>query len=169
MEVIVLAYLSAPIIVEALQKEDFCRTVIQSIEKRGIEVFAPQFLDPASAKDIYTRDVEKVRLADFLIAEVSSPSLGVGMEIMLAIELVKPILMFMHRRSGPLSKMVSGAPCKVLFMYDAMEDVVEILTSRYLENLIVQKCPVCASEVAEVLDEEVRCIACQFSGLETVV
>ncbi len=165
----VLAYLSAPIIVEALRKEDFCRTVVGAIEKKGIEVFAPQFLEPASAKDIYTRDVEKVRLSDFLVAEVSSPSLGVGMEIMLAIELVKPILMFMHRQSGPLSKMVSGAPGKVLFIYDRIDDVVDILTSRNLENLIVQKCPVCASEVAEVLDEEVRCVACQFSGHEITV
>jgi hypothetical protein len=165
----VLAYLSAPIIVEGLRRDEFCIAVIGVIEEKGIEVFAPQFLPPTTAERIYERDVEKLRMSDFVVAEVSSPSLGVGMEIMLAIELVKPILMFHSMDSGPLSKMVAGAPGKALFTYRSLEEVTNILSTRNLESLIVQKCPVCSCQVAEVIDEEVRCVACQFSGHQVVV
>ncbi|TFF84640.1 hypothetical protein EU524_00705 [Candidatus Thorarchaeota archaeon] len=165
----VLAYLSAPIIVAGLRKDEFCSSVVKTIEDRGIEVFAPQFLEELNSKEIYRRDVEKLRLSDFVIAEVSNPSLGVGMEIMLAIELVKPILMFYSVDSGPLSKMALGAPGKALFEYEQTKDVIAILKSRDLDNLMVQKCPLCSCEVAEVIGSEVRCIACQFSGHEIVV
>lgn len=163
------AYLSAPIIVEGMRRDEFCRSVVTALESKGIDVFAPQFGEPAEARDIYLRDVEQVRLSDFVIAEVSNPSLGVGMEIMLAIELVKPIIMFYQNGSGPLSKMVIGSDCKALFEYESIDDAISILKSRNLENLIVQKCPACACQVAEVLEEEVRCIDCQFSGHAVVV
>lgn len=165
----VLAYLSAPIIIEGLRKDEFCSSVAKAAEETGIEVFAPQFLEVVPAEDVYERDVEKLHLSDFVVAEVSNPSLGVGMEIMLAIELVKPILMFRSATAGPISKMVSGAPGKALFTYERLEDVVNILKSRNLENLVVQKCPLCSSQVAEVIGDEIRCIVCQFSGHEILV
>jgi hypothetical protein len=165
----VLAYLSAPIIVKGLRKDEFCTAVVKTLESKGIDVFAPQFSEPSDAREIYLRDVEQVRLADFVVAEVSNPSLGVGMEIMLAIELVKPILMFYQKGSAPLSKMIIGSDCKALFEYESLNEVLSILKLRNLENLIVQNCPVCTCQVAEVLEEEVRCIECQFSGHEVVV
>ncbi len=158
----VLVYLSAPIIKTGLQKDEFCNTIVSVIEDLGINIFAPQFLGPAEAGEIYRRDVRNVRMCDFVIAEVSNPSLGVGMEIMLAIELQKPILMFHEADVGPISKMILGANGKVLLEYSNPEDVERILRTHYLENLIVQKCPACASHVVEVDGEDLRCVGCGF-------
>jgi nucleoside 2-deoxyribosyltransferase len=165
----VLAYLSAPIIHSTFHKDDFCFTVITVLENKGIRVFAPQILNEDEPQTIYRRDVENVRLCDFLIAEVSSPSLGVGMEIMLAIDLMKPVLLFHRSDSERISKMILGADGKVLFEYQSSQGVEDILNSINLESLIVQVCPTCDSQVAEVLEDEIRCIACGHTDHDFVV
>ena len=156
----VLVYLSAPIIKKASRKDEFCNAVVSVLEDLGFNVFAPQFLGPAEPEEIFRRDVYNVRMCDFVVTEVSNPSLGVGMEIMLAIELVKPILMFFKGQIKSLSKMVLGADGKVLFEYHTIEDVEKKLLSHNLENLIVQKCPVCDTQVAEVVEDELKCLGC---------
>jgi nucleoside 2-deoxyribosyltransferase len=165
----VLAYLSAPIIHSNFRKDDFCYTVITVLEDVGIEVFAPQLLEKREPDTVYHRDIEQVRLSDFIIAEVSSPSLGVGMEIMLAIDLVKPVIMFHNSSAEQISKMALGADGKVLFEYSSMKEVERVLRSMNLENLIVQKCVSCSSQVAEVLEDEIRCVACGHSERDIVV
>lgn len=156
----VLAYLSAPIIHDNLRKDDFCSIVIKALEDKGITVFAPQFLEPAEPHIIYQRDVENVMKSDFLIAEITNPSLGVGMEIMLSIEMMKPVLLFYNSDIRQLSKMVMGAPGKVLFVYDTLKDVNGILRKLNLDNLMVLKCAYCNSHVAEVIDDEMHCVEC---------
>lgn len=165
----VLAYLSAPIIHSKYRKDDFCTAVLEFLEQNGVNVFAPQLLGPAEARVVFNRDVKQVRMSDFLIAEVSSPSHGVGMEIMLAIELIKPVLLFFNTDSFPLSKMIAGAEGKALFEYDSIDKVIEILSSINLHNLIVQRCPKCPSHVAEVLDDSIRCVVCHHSDRDIVV
>lgn len=156
----VLAYLSAPIIHSGLRKDDFCSIVIRALEENGITVFAPQLLGPAEPNVIFERDVSNVRKSDFLIAEVSNPSLGVGMEIMLSIELTKPVLLFYSSESDRLSKMITGAKGKALFVYDSLEDVDRIIRKLNLDNLLVLKCTYCNSHVAEVIDNEIHCVEC---------
>lgn len=56
---------------------------------------------------IYTRDVTWVRECDALIAEVSTPSHGVGYEIALAVSLGKPVLCC-YREGAKVSKMILG-------------------------------------------------------------
>jgi nucleoside 2-deoxyribosyltransferase len=154
------AYLSAPIIHSALRKDDFCTVVVKILEEKGITVFAPQFLGPATPKVIYQRDVDNVLKSDFVIAEISNPSLGVGMELMLSIERIKPLLLFYNSDIEKLSKMVKGAPGNALFLYDTLDDVDRILRNLNLENLLVLNCIHCDSDVAEVVDDEIHCIAC---------
>ena len=156
----VLAYLSAPIIHSNLRKDDFCTVVIKALEDKGINVFAPQLLGPADSDVIFKRDVDNVRKSDLLIAEVSNPSLGVGMEIMLSIELMKPVLLFYSSDSARLSKMTEGATGKALFTYDSLEEVDGILRKLNLKNLRVLKCTNCNSHVAEVIDDECHCVEC---------
>ena len=153
-------YLSAPIIHSDLRKDDFCTIAMNAAEEKGITVFAPQFLENAEPNVIYQRDVDNVLKSDFLIAEISNPSLGVGMEIMLSIEHLKPVLLFYHGDINRLSKMVRGAVGTALFKYDSLEDVDKVLRRLNLENLIVLKCIQCDSHVAEVVDEEIHCVAC---------
>jgi hypothetical protein len=63
-----------------------------------------QVVDPL---DIFLRDVAWVKGCDALIAEVSTPSHGVGYEIALALENLKPVLcLYQHGRR--VSKMITG-------------------------------------------------------------
>ncbi len=155
-----LAYLSGPIIHSEDRRDDFYRVVIDILEEKGVEVFAPQFVPPASAEEIYERDVRNVRACDVVISEVSSPSHGVGMEIMLAIELAKPILLFFDSSSKRLSKMVSGARGKALFKYLGLDEVEEVLRRIDFANLIVDQCPICDSQVVESTADQLRCVSC---------
>jgi hypothetical protein len=158
----VLAYLSAPIIHSGLRKDDFCSIVIKALEDKGIAVFAPQFLGPAEPRVIYQRDVENVMKSDLVIAEITNPSLGVGMEIMLSIETMKPLLLFYNENIEQLSKMVRGAPGKALFVYDSLGDVDRILRRLNLDCLLVLKCAYCDSHVAEVIEDKIHCVECGF-------
>ena len=58
-------------------------------------------------QDVYQRDVAWVTGCDVLIAEVGTPSHGVGYEIALALSLGKPVLCCYHR-SRRVSKMITG-------------------------------------------------------------
>ncbi|MGY5880482.1 MAG: hypothetical protein RTV31_09525 [Candidatus Thorarchaeota archaeon] len=156
----VLAYLSAPIIHSGLRKDDFCTVVVKALEDKGIAVFAPQFLGPAEPHIIYQRDVENVVKSDLVIAEITNPSLGVGMELMLSIESMKPLLLFYNEDIDKLSKMVRGAPGKALFVYDSLDDVDRILRRLNLDSLLVLKCAYCDSHVAEVIEDQIHCVEC---------
>lgn len=155
------AYLSGPIVNASMRRDDFYHVVIDTLEELGIAVFAPQFLPRLPPSEVFKRDISQVRMSDFLIAEVSNPSLGVGMEIMLAIELVKPILMFRKSDSQDLSHMAKGADGKALFEYDDLEDVRAALLGINLESLMVHRCASCGSQVAEVSEESLRCVVCR--------
>lgn len=77
---------------------------------------------------IFQRDVDWLKSADVVIAEVTTPSLGVGYELGRAEALGKPILCLvrpMHGRS--LSAMVSGNPYFQLARYERLEDLPEII------------------------------------------
>ena len=63
------------------------------------------------AGEIYQRDVEWLNSADLVIAEVSTPSLGVGFEVSRAVSLKKKILCLSQTDRNPqLSAMISGCP-----------------------------------------------------------
>ena len=59
-------------------------------------------------KNIFNRDIEWLREADAIIAEVTTPSLGVGYELAFAEKLNKPILCLYQNNSKSLSAMISG-------------------------------------------------------------
>jgi len=60
-----------------------------------------------SPEEVYHRDVNWVTQCDALIAEVSTPSHGVGYEIALALSLGKPVLCI-YRSGRKVSKMITG-------------------------------------------------------------
>ncbi|MDZ4158950.1 MAG: nucleoside 2-deoxyribosyltransferase [Anaerolineaceae bacterium] len=60
-----------------------------------------------TAAEVFERDVNWVRDCDALIAEVSTPSHGVGYEVALAVTLAKPVLCC-YRRGASVSKMLLG-------------------------------------------------------------
>ena len=65
--------------------------------------------DRISDQRIYERDMSWLREADILVAEVSTPSLGVGYEIAKAEEQGKPVLcLYRERRAMGVSAMITG-------------------------------------------------------------
>jgi len=83
-----------------------------------------------SPEDVYARDVAWIRSADVLVAEISTPSHGVGYEIGLALGLGKPVLAC-HRRDRKISKMISGNPDPNLTVrqYETMDEAVQVVRS----------------------------------------
>jgi len=61
------------------------------------------------AGEIYNRDVTWIQACDALIAEVSTPSHGVGYEVAYALGLGKPVLCC-HQSGQVVSKMITGNP-----------------------------------------------------------
>lgn len=78
--------------------------------------------------DIYIQDTSWLRRADVLVAEVSTPSLGVGYEIGKAEEWGKPILCLYRPGDGRyLSAMIMGNKTLIVKEYRNREDAVRLL------------------------------------------
>jgi len=77
---------------------------------------------------IYERDMSWLKESDLVIAEVTTPSLGVGYEIRYAVETKKPVLALYHEEAGNnLSAMISGCPDIKLIKYKQIEDLKDII------------------------------------------
>jgi nucleoside 2-deoxyribosyltransferase len=63
-----------------------------------------EIVDPI---EIYTRDIEWIESCHAMVAEVSTPSHGVGFEISYALSRNKPVLC-LHRDGIRVSKMITG-------------------------------------------------------------
>ena len=79
------------------------------IAETGIEIIDGE----ENPRDIYQRDVNWIEESDVLIAEVSTPSHGVGYEIGYALFLGKPVLC-LYDTSVVVSKMITGNPHPLL-------------------------------------------------------
>ena len=88
-------------------------------------------VDPA---DIYARDTAWIGDCDLLLAEISTPSHGVGYEIGYALSLGKPVLC-LHRASARISKMILGNPHPNLRVrvYHSAHEAVSLLTASLQE------------------------------------
>ena len=84
--------------------------------------------EAGSPRAIHDRDLDWLQSADVVIAEVTTPSLGVGYEIARATQWRKPVLCLFRNGSGrSLSSMSSGCPDVVVREYSAVEDIDAIL------------------------------------------
>ncbi|MFC2064405.1 nucleoside 2-deoxyribosyltransferase [Chloroflexota bacterium] len=72
------------------------------------------------AKEIYSRDVNWIRECDLLVAEISTPSHGVGYEICYALSLEKPVVC-LHQKGVKVSKMITGNPHKQLKVFSYID------------------------------------------------
>ncbi|MES2986059.1 MAG: nucleoside 2-deoxyribosyltransferase [Patescibacteria group bacterium] len=83
-------------------------------------------------KEIFERDMEWVKEADVIVAEVSTPSLGVGYELGQAEAMGKPILCLYRETEGKrLSAMVAGNEYVLIKKYKTLEDLSEIFTEYF--------------------------------------
>ena len=73
--------------------------------------------------DIYAQDVEWLREADAVVAEVTTPSLGVGYELGRAVAWDKPVLaLYRPDADHELSAMVRGNPDIDVIEYETLDD-----------------------------------------------
>ena len=108
--------------------------VIAAIESHG-RVMTPQFGDQRlgsggealPSEVVHDRDLEWIRSADALIAEVTRGSTGVGYQIAKAEEWGKPILCLYRPDEGHLSKMLGGSRKLLCRPYKITPEVPAIL------------------------------------------
>ena len=81
--------------------------------------------------DVYERDTGWIRESEVLIAEVSTPSHGVGYEIGYALHLSKPVIC-LHQEGIPVSKMILGNKDSNLhtFAYNNVEDALHFIRTQ---------------------------------------
>jgi nucleoside 2-deoxyribosyltransferase len=82
-------------------------------------------VDPA---EVYRRDIDWIEECDALVAEVSTPSHGVGYEIAYALERGKPVLCC-ARQEARVSKMILGndMPGLIVSRYDGREQALQVV------------------------------------------
>ena len=79
--------------------------------------------------DIWRRDTDWLRQSDIVIAECSTPSLGVGYELATAEALGKPVHVFYGKPDGRLSAMIGGDPHFAVHFYESRDDLFAALHS----------------------------------------
>jgi nucleoside 2-deoxyribosyltransferase len=79
-------------------------------------------------EDVYARDTRWITECDMLLAEVSTPSHGVGYEIAYALALGKQVLCLYHQ-GRKVSKMILGNPHPMLTVhaYETPQQAVQLL------------------------------------------
>jgi nucleoside 2-deoxyribosyltransferase len=111
-------------------------TIITWLRSYG-EVLTGHVGDPALSEKgddgpnnryIHDRDMAWLTSCDIVVAEVTTPSLGVGYELGLATALKKPVLC-LHRTISerPLSAMIGGSPWIQATAYSSMDEAKRIM------------------------------------------
>jgi len=91
--------------------------IVARLKSLGYVVLTEHVADPnllgpepgVSAREVYQRDIDWLDQADAMIADISTPSLGVGYEIGYALQRGTPTLC-VYREGLPVSKMITGNP-----------------------------------------------------------
>ncbi|HEX7620836.1 MAG TPA: nucleoside 2-deoxyribosyltransferase [Anaerolineales bacterium] len=116
--------------------EPIYRTITTALLSDGHEVPTAHLADSkvkffegqVNPREIYERDTAWIRACEALVAEVSTPSHGVGYEVAYALSLGKPVLC-VYREGQPISKMLTGNSHPTIFVKsyrEAEEAVAEI-------------------------------------------
>jgi nucleoside 2-deoxyribosyltransferase len=81
---------------------------------------------------IHDRDLAWLKDSDYLVAEVTTPSLGVGYEIGRATEWGKPVLCLYRRKEGrSLSAMIAGSAEVTVREYQSSPQLAEIVNNYF--------------------------------------
>jgi 2'-deoxynucleoside 5'-phosphate N-hydrolase len=110
------------------------QTIVAELLKSGHEVPTAHLSTPEVVElekvvdpvEIYTRDMNWLRECDAVIAEVSSPSHGVGYEVAYGLFLNKPVLCC-YKAGKRISKIITGntSPTLTTFKYESETELVE--------------------------------------------
>ena len=125
------------------QDEQVYGAIVRHLESAGHEVPTAHLADPSvmelekvtDADEIYKRDTDWIKGCDAVIAEVSTPSHGVGYEISYALRLRKPVLCC-YKEGVPVSKMILGndSPGLAVQSYQDEREALELI-DKFLSGL----------------------------------
>ena len=88
-------------------------------------------LEKGTAQDVYNWNTKCVRDADLILAICTYPSIGLGIEIGLALEIQKPVLA-VASKDALITRMVLGmnGPTCTFARYDTLDDVVAMVEQK---------------------------------------
>jgi len=114
------------------QDQQVYLAIVETLQKAGHEIPTANLSHSdimgkeaaISPAEVYERDVRWVKECDALIAEVSTPSHGVGYEIALALFLNKPVFCC-YQQNQRVSKMILGnsSPNLLVYPYRSLDDL----------------------------------------------
>ncbi|MEM4546974.1 MAG: nucleoside 2-deoxyribosyltransferase, partial [Nitrososphaerota archaeon] len=124
-------YFAAPMRGERKSGEIY-RKIFFVLERMGCKVITPHVVDESgraeeglSDEEIFERDMKLINECDVLVAEVSTPSIGVGVEIQSALDRGKPVIcLYLPEARKGVSALVLGNPniVKIEYTPDTVEE-----------------------------------------------
>jgi len=118
------------------QDESVYMTIVDHLLELGHDVPTAHLAHPevmdlervVDAREVYERDMAWVEACDAVIAEVSTPSHGVGYEIAIALDRDKPVLCC-FREGASVSKMITGNDSKTISLstYQGTNGVLKVI------------------------------------------
>ena len=117
-------YLSVPMI--ANRTLERARLMAKAITDSGHTIASPWVLGPLetgkSGVDVFQRDKKAAEESDAIVADVTEPSIGVGMELMAAYIAGKKIIL-VAKRGKPVSAMLTRMDRKETVEYDSEDEI----------------------------------------------
>lgn len=120
--------------------------IVERLLQAGHEIPSAHVADPAvlsressvSPREVYRRDIGWIEECDSMVAEVSTPSLGVGYEVAYALNIGRPVLC-LHKNGLFVSKMITGNPASKLTVaaYQDLDELDALLDS-FIYSLTVK-------------------------------
>ncbi len=129
------------------QDEHIYQHVVDALQAEGHKVPTAGLASPEVVQlegvveptAVYERDTAWIRECDVLVAEVSTPSHGVGYEIGYALQHAKPVIC-LYRAGSSISKMILGNrdPRLRVFSYNHLDEAINTLRC-HLEEITIQQ------------------------------
>src|SRR3989344_1596124 len=126
-----------------------CQTILNSIKQSPVTIVGGvYFTDRATRKKdterdteaIFKRERKRIDEADAIVAEVTTPSTGVGGEIVYALTKKKPVLALVYKeQEDKLSPMLKGNPSEHLYLERYDFDNVRFITKHFLTHALQNK------------------------------
>lgn len=109
------------------------QSLARALEARGLEVLTKHVSDPKGKEhdrnltdqELAKRDLNWLEQANCLVAEVSTPSHGVGIEVMAALQRGLPVLL-LAREKAAVSRLLKGLPGVRFSWYRHDNDAVKV-------------------------------------------
>jgi nucleoside 2-deoxyribosyltransferase len=105
--------------------KEFGEVLTEHVANSNLTAYGEQIITDES---IHKRDMAWLMSADLVVAEVTTPSLGVGYEIGRAVENDIPVICFYKKQKGKrLSAMIAGNKTIVIRVYSKVKELEEVL------------------------------------------